>query len=50
MEALNSLIQAAKLKARGYRSRRNLRIVAFLIGGKLNLKAFAWLRLTHSRC
>jgi len=38
MEALNSLIQAAKRKARGYRTMRNLRLIAFLIGGKLDLK------------
>ncbi len=41
MEALNSLIQAAKRKARGYRTMRNLRLIAFLIGGKLNLTVSA---------
>lgn len=41
MEALNSLIQAAKRKARGYRTMRNLRLIAFLIGGKLNFKLAA---------
>lgn len=41
MEALNSLIQAAKRKARGYRTLKNLRIIAFLIAGKLDLKLTA---------
>lgn len=41
MEALNSLIQAAKRKARGYRTIHNLRLIAFLIGGKLDLKLAA---------
>ncbi len=36
LEGLNSLIQAAKAKARGFRTYRNFRIVAFLITGKLN--------------
>ncbi len=41
MEALNSLVQAAKRKARGYRTIKNLRLMAFLIAGKLNLKIAA---------
>ena len=36
LEGLNSLIQAAKAKARGFRTFRCFRIVAFLITGKLN--------------
>lgn len=36
LEGLNSLIQAAKAKARGFRTFRYFRIVAFLITGKLN--------------
>ncbi len=36
LEGLNSLIQAAKAKARGFRTYRNFKIVAFLITGKLN--------------
>lgn len=36
LEGLNSLIQAAKAKARGFRTYRNFKIVVFLITGKLN--------------
>lgn len=36
LEALNGLFQAAKRKARGYRSFRTIRTVIFLIAGKLN--------------
>jgi transposase len=42
LEGINSLIQAAKAKARGYRSIKNLITMVYLIGGKLNL------RLTHT--
>jgi transposase len=35
LEGLNSLIQSAKSKARGYRSTRNLITMIYLIGGKL---------------
>lgn len=38
LEGLNSLIQAAKAKARGFRSFRCFRLIAFLITGKLNFK------------
>jgi transposase len=37
LEGINSLIQAAKAKARGYRSVRNLITVVYLIAGKLNI-------------
>jgi transposase len=37
MEAINSLVQAAKAKARGYRSMRNLKAMIYLIAGKLEL-------------
>jgi transposase len=37
LEGINSLIQAAKAKARGYRSTRNLITMVYLIAGKLNL-------------
>jgi transposase len=37
MEAINSLVQAAKAKARGYRSTRNLTAMIYLIAGKLNM-------------
>lgn len=38
MEGINSLIQAAKAKARGYRSTRNLKAIIYLIAGKLELQ------------
>ena len=38
MEAINSLVQAAKAKARGYRSTRNLKAIIYLIAGKLELQ------------
>ena len=37
IEAINSLVQAAKAKARGYRSIRNLKAIVYLIAGKLEL-------------
>jgi len=36
LEAINGLFQAAKRRARGYRSLRTIRVVIFLIAGKLN--------------
>jgi len=36
LEGLNSLVQSAKSKARGYRSSRNLIAIIYLIGGRLN--------------
>jgi transposase len=41
MEGLNSLLQAAKRKARGYRTMRNLRLIAFLVAGRLDFKLAA---------
>jgi transposase len=38
LEGINSLIQAAKSKARGYRTSRNLIAIAYLIAGKLTFK------------
>ena len=38
LEGINSLIQAAKAKARGYRTTRNLIAMIYLIGGKLDFK------------
>ncbi len=35
-EGINSLVQAAKAKARGYRSTRNLITIAYLLAGTLN--------------
>jgi transposase len=37
IEGINSLVQAAKAKARGYRSSRNLKAMVYLIAGKLDL-------------
>ena len=37
LEGINSLIQAAKRKARGYRSVRNLITMVYLVAGKLNM-------------
>jgi transposase len=37
IEGINSLVQAAKAKARGYRSIRNLKAIVYLIAGKLDL-------------
>jgi transposase len=36
LEGINSLVQAAKAKARGYRTTRNLLNIAYLIAGKLD--------------
>jgi transposase len=38
IEGINSLIQAAKAKARGYRSIRNLKTMVYLLAGKLDLR------------
>lgn len=38
IEGINSLVQAAKAKARGYRSIRNLKAIVYLLAGKLDLK------------
>ena len=38
IEGINSLIQAAKAKARGYRSTRNLKAIVYLLAGKLDLR------------
>jgi transposase len=37
IEGINSLVQAAKAKARGYRSKRNLIAMVYLLAGKLDL-------------
>jgi transposase len=37
LEGLNSLVQAAKAKARGYRTTRNLKAIIYLLVGKLDL-------------
>jgi len=46
LEGLNSLIQAAKAKARGYRTSRNLIVMSYLIAGKLD---FQLPNLTHTK-
>jgi transposase len=38
IEGINSLVQAAKAKARGYLSTRNLKAITYLIAGKLDLR------------
>jgi len=38
LEGINSLIQAAKAKARGYRTTRNLITIIYLTGGKLDFR------------
>lgn len=38
IEGINSLVQAAKAKARGYRSMRNLMAMVYILAGKLDLR------------
>jgi transposase len=38
LEGINSLIQAAKARARGYRTTKNFITIAYLIAGKLTFK------------
>ena len=38
VEGINSLVQAAKAKARGYRNVETLKAITYLIAGKLDLK------------
>lgn len=38
IEGINSLVQAAKAKARGYRTLKNLTAITYLVAGKLELK------------
>ena len=38
IEGINSLVQAAKAKARGYRNRETLKAMTYLIAGKLDLR------------
>jgi transposase len=42
IEGINSLVQAAKAKARGYRSIRNLTAMVYLIAGKLDMRLPKW--------
>jgi transposase len=36
LEGLNSLVQAAKAKARGYRTFKNLKTIIYMLTGKLD--------------
>ncbi len=36
LEGINSLVQAAKARARGYRTTKNFIAMIYLVGGKLN--------------
>ena len=47
VEAVNGLIQAAKRRARGYKTTRNLINMAYLIAGKLDFNLPLW--ATHSK-
>jgi len=40
LEGLNSVIQAAKAKARGYKTTKNLKIIAYLLTADLNFESF----------
>jgi transposase len=42
IEGINSLVQAAKAKARGYRSTRNLKAIIYLLAGKLDMQLPAY--------
>jgi len=47
VEAINGLIQAAKRRARGYKTTKNLINMAYLIAGKLDFNLPVW--ATHSK-
>jgi transposase len=49
IEGINSLVQAAKAKARGYRSASHLKAMVYLIVGKLDLRLPMELVATHSK-
>ena len=49
LEAINSLIQAAKAKARGFRSFRYLETMIYLTVGKLDLSPQSVLSVTHTK-
>ncbi len=50
LEGLNSLIQAAKAKARGFRTLKNLKAACYLVGGKFELGISHLWWMTHTRC
>ena len=49
LEAINGLIQSAKVKARGFRSSRYLITMVYLIAGKLDFKLPAFTHATHTK-
>ena len=49
LEAINSLIQSAKAKARGFRSTCYLITMVNLIAGKLDFKLPAIAQVTHTK-
>jgi len=49
LEAINSLIQSAKRKARGFRSTRYLITMVYLIAAKLDFKLPAIAQVTHTK-
>ena len=38
IEGINSLVQAAKAKARGFRNSATLKVMTYLVAGKLDLR------------
>ena len=49
LEAINSLIQSAKAKARGFRNSRYLITMVYLIAGKLDFKLPKFAQATHTK-
>ena len=49
LEAINSLIQSAKAKARGFRNSRYLITMIYLIAGKLDFRLPAFAQTTHTK-
>ena len=49
VEGINGLIQTAKRKARGFRSFRKLRVMIFLVAGKLDFDLPQLRQLTHTK-
>ena len=49
LEAINSLIQSAKAKARGFRNSRYLITMVYLIAGKLDFKLPTFAQATHTK-
>ena len=49
LEAINSLIQSAKAKARGFRNSRYLITMIYLIAGKLDFRLPALAQTTHTK-